>query len=263
MTAFLKLDDAHVYIGLEPTRGPWAVEHCHAGPPAGAIARSVEIVAGAGGGEGKLLTRLTLDLIRPIPMAGFRVDVEMRREGRKVATAAATLSDLNGKPCVTGTALLVAPSETAGVPTAPVTSLKVADAAPGPFPIRQTAHGRDAFGQFMEVRYPEGDGPEPGPTKMWMRVMPLVEGETPSSFQRICPLADCGNATSRNAELQEVGFVNPDLTIVAHRQTSAEWLLSDGISHWRGNGIGLAEARISDENGPVATALQSVILTPG
>lgn len=259
MTAFLKLDDAHVYIGQDPTRGPWHLDHCHAGPPAGAIARSVEIVAGAG----KLLTRLTLDLIRPIPMAGFRVDVEMRREGRKVATAAATLSDLNGKVCVTGTALLIAPSEMPGVPTAPVSPLRVADAAPGPFPIRQTAHGQDAFGQYMDVRYPAGEAPEPGPTKFWMKVLPLVEGEVPSSFQRICPLADCGNATSRNAELQEVGFVNPDLTIVAHRQTAADWLLSDGVSHWRENGIGLAEARISDENGPVATALQSVILTPG
>ena len=89
MTAFLRLDDTHVYNGLEATRGPWSVDHCHAGPPAGAIARSVEIVAG----PDKLLTRLTLDLIRPIPIAGFRVDVEMQREGRKVSTAAATLTD--------------------------------------------------------------------------------------------------------------------------------------------------------------------------
>lgn len=262
MPAFLKLADTHVYIGQDPTRGPWHVDHCHAGPPAGAIARSVEIVAGANEEGGKLLTRLTLDLIRPIPMAGFRVDVEMRREGRKVATVAATLSDLNGKPCVTGSALLVAPSETPDLPSAPISPLKVADATPGPFPIQNTAHGEAAFGQFMDVRYPRGETPDPGPTKMWMKVMPLVEGETPSSFQRICPLADCGNATARNADLSEVGFVNPDLTIVAHRQTGADWLLSDGVSHWHGNGIGLAEARISDEAGPVATALQSVILTP-
>lgn len=266
MTAFLKLDDEHVYIGQEPTRGPWAVDHCHAGPPAGAIARSVEIVAGAAGeaagGAGKLLTRLTLDLIRPIPMAGFRVDVEMRREGRKVSTAAATLSDLNGKPCVTGTALLIAPGPDHDVPTAPFTPMKAADATPGPFPIQQAAHDQPAFGSFMEVRYPDGETPDVGPTAMWMKVMPLIEGEAPSSFQRICPLADCGNATARNAELQQVGFVNPDLTIVAHRQTSADWLLSEGISHWRPNGVGLAEARISDEDGPLATALQSVILTP-
>lgn len=262
MTAFLKLDDEHVYIGLEATRGPWAVEHCHAGPPAGAIARSVEIVAGAGSGVGKLLTRLTLDLIRPIPMAGFRVDVEMRREGRKVATAAATLSDLSGKPCVTGTALLIAPSVAREAPTPRVAPLKVADATPGPFPLQTPVHHLRAFGSYVDVRYPAGETPDPGPTKMWMKVMPLVEGEVPSSFQRICPLADCGNATSRNSEAQQVGFVNPDLTIVAHRQTTADWLLSDGVSHWRSNGIGLAEARISDDDGPVATALQSVILTP-
>ena len=179
-----------------------------------------------------------------------------------MSTAAAVLSDLNGKPCVIGSALLIAPSETPGVPTAPVSPQKVAAATPGPFPIQKTAHGEPAFGHFMDVRYPKDETPAPGPTKMWMKVMPLVEGETPSPFQRICPLADCGNATARNAELQEVGFVNPDLTIVLHRQTNADWLLSDGVSHWRENGVGLAEARISDEDGPVATALQSIILTP-
>ncbi len=258
MSAFLKLDDQHVYIGLEPTRGPWSVDHCHAGPPAGAIARSVEIVAGAS----KQLTRLTLDLIRPIPMAGFRVDVEMQREGRKVSTAAVTLSDLNGKACVTGSALLIAPTPESAVPTPPVAPLKVADASPGPFPIQKWSHELPAFGSFVDVLYPDGEDCEPGPTKMWLRTGPLIAGETPSSFQRICPLADSGNAVSRNAELQEVGFVNPDLTIVAHRQTAEDWLLTETISHWRPNGIGLAEARISDENGPLATALQSVILSP-
>lgn len=258
MTAFLKLDDTHVYIGQDPTRGPWSTEHCHAGPPAGAIARSVEIVAG----RDKLLTRLTLDLIRPIPIAGFRVDVEMRREGRKVSTAAAVLSDLNGKPCVTATAMLIAPSEEHAMPTAPVIPLKVADAAPGLFPVRKAMHGEPAFGQFVEIRYPEGETADPGPTKMWMKTGPLIDGEVPSSFQRICPLADSGNAVSPNALMQEVGFVNPDLTIVAHRQTQADWLLTDTISHWRPNGIGLAEARISDDDGPVATALQSLLLTP-
>lgn len=258
MTAFLKLDDTHVYIGQEPTRGPWSVDHCHAGPPAGAIARSVEIVAGAG----KLLTRLTLDLLRPIPIEGFRVVVEMQREGRKVATATAVLSDLNGKVCVTGTALLIAPSEDHDMPTAPIAPLKVADAAPAPFPIQKPAHDLPAFGSFVETRYPAGETNAPGPTTMWLRTGPLIEGETPSSFQRLCPLADCGNAVSRNAELQQVGFINPDLTIVAHRQTSADWLLTETHSHWRANGIGIAEARISDEDGPLATALQSLILTP-
>ncbi len=258
MNAFLKLDDTHVYIGLEPTRGPWSVDHCHAGPPAGAVARSVEIVAG----PDKLLTRLTLDLIRPIPIAGFRVDAEMQREGRKVSTAAAVLSDLNGKVCVTATALLIAPSEEREMPTAPIAPLKLADAAPAPFPIQKPAHDQRAFGSFVETRYPPGETNAPGPTRMWMKTGPLIEGETPSSFQRICPLADSGNAVSRNAELQQVGFVNPDLTIVAHRQTSSDWLLTETHSHWRPNGIGLAEARLSDEDGPLATALQSLILTP-
>lgn len=259
MTAFLKLLEPHVYAGLEPTRGPWSTEHCHAGPPAGAIARSIEMEAGAE----KLLTRLTLDLIRPIPMAGFRVSVEVEREGRKTSIASATLADLNGKPCVTASALLIAPSQELDMPTADAPKPQLSSSTQGQFPLAdRTAHELPAFGSFVDVRYPEGQTPEPGPTQMWMKTKALIEGETPSSFQRICPLCDCGNATSRNAELKDITFVNPDLTIVMHRQTSADWFLSDAVSHWRRNGIGLAEARIFDEDGPVATAMQSLILTP-
>ena len=50
-----------------------------------------------------------------------------------------------------------------------------------------------------------------------MSTAPLLPDETPSPFQRICPLADCGNAFSRHAEPVEIAFVNPDLTIALHR----------------------------------------------
>ena len=56
-----------------PARGPWSADHCHAGPVAGLIARALERAV-----PEKVLTRMTLDLVRPIPMAGFEIitDVE-------------------------------------------------------------------------------------------------------------------------------------------------------------------------------------------
>ena len=94
---------------------------------------------------------------------------------------------------------------------------KHTDAVTGDFPIRKTLHDKPAFnGAGVSVKYPEGQTPEPGPTIAWMKTVPLLQDETPSPFQRICPLADCGNAFSRNAEPSEFNFMNPDLTILLH-----------------------------------------------
>ena len=255
--AFLSLD-GDVYLGLPPARGPWSPDHCHAGPVAGAVARSFEAEIGAG----KRLVRLTLDLVRPAPMAGFRISVRVTRNGRRLATVAGELTSLDGKICASATGMFIAPAATQALPSIPEAGQDIAEARPGGFPIDAPRHDSRSFSHFIEVVYPPGEDRTPGPTTLWMKTPPLLATETPSSFQRICPLADCGNAIGRNAEISEANFVNTDLTIVVHRQTDEDWLLSEAHSHWRPDGIGLAEARISDRHGALGTALQSLIVSP-
>jgi len=255
--SFFELD-GETYIGLDPARGPWSPDHCHAGPVAGAIARSVECAFG----PDRSLTRLTVDLIRPVPVAGFTVDVEVTRKGKRLATGHAVLVGLDGKIAATATAMLISPAPEAGIPNAPNNPPRLEDAMDKGFPIEMAMHDKPYITHFMETLFPPGQDRTPGPTSMWMRVPPLLATEEPSSFQRICPLADCGNAISRNGEITDFKFLNTDLTIVAHRATEADWLHSEAVSHWHRNGVGLAEARISDEAGPVATALQSLIVAP-
>jgi hypothetical protein len=114
----------------------------------------------------------------------------------------------------------------------------------------------------VETRYPPGHDNSPGPTTAWLRTLPLVAGETPTPFQRLCPLADCGNALSRNGEPDTASFINPDLTIVLHRLPEGDWLGSSSVSHWQPNGIGLADALLFDERGPVGRALQTLVIRP-
>lgn len=87
-------------------------------------------------------------------------------------------------------------------------------------------------------------------------------GALSTPFQSICPLSDCGNGISRNLELNELSFVNPDITIALHRLPESEWLASSAVSHWQSNGIGLAHATLFDEIGAVGVALQSLVLRP-
>lgn len=253
--AFFDLD-GEVFVGRDPARGPWDERLCHAGPVAAAIARQVERAFG----NDFRLVRLTMDLIRPVPMAGFSVKVETGRKGRRLAIGSANVVDSEGRTAILASVALLRPCAIAGPQPLPVSVNRLADASDGPFPISQSRHSLPAFGDCVDIRYPPGQTGTPGPTKLWMRTPPLLLNETPSSFQRLCPIADCGNAISRLAEVTETGFVNSDLTIMAHRMTNADWLMSDSISHWHPDGIGMSDSRIYDEDGPVATALQTLVI---
>ena len=97
---------------------------------------------------------------------------------------------------------------------------------------------------------------------MWTRTIPLLPDEEPSPFQRISPLADCGNAFGRHAEPDQVQFVNTDLVIAVHRDPVGEWIGSRAVSAWQPTGVGLADALLFDDGGPVGRALQTLLLRP-
>ena len=258
LSYFEHTTDGHFQANA-PARGPWSVDHCHAGPVAGLIARALEHSL-----PEKALTRMTLDLVRPIPMAGFQITTAVDRNGRTLGQARVQLTDTDGNTCVTGSSMHMARGDFASMPTAPVTPLKRGDAVAGPTPLARGKHGEPSFTDFIEVAYPDGAPDKPvnsfGPTKLWMKTPHLLAGETPSTAQRLCPLADCGNGISRNASFYDITFMNTDLTIHFHRETDADWFLSDCVSHWQRTGIGLAQAVLSDDGGPVATALQTILL---
>ena len=239
-------------------RGPWDVDACHAGPPTALMAGAVEGLVG-----GLQLVRLTVEFMRPIPMAGFRVQAEVRRPGRQMTLTEAEIFD-DDRIYARAYGMHLRVLDRPDVSTAPVRPPRLEDAVPGPFPVLDTAHGERAFGESTECRYdPEGSHGTGGPTTVWMRTtVPLLEGIEASPFQRICPLADCGNGLSFNDFLDEVLFVNADLTISLHRVPQGEWFASRALSHWEPSGIGRADAELFDTAGPVGRATQNLLLAP-
>jgi hypothetical protein len=210
------------------------------------------------------LSRVVVEVLRPVPMAGFRVQAEVRRPGRSVmATEAEVFDDDRVYARAMGLHLRTL-DEGLDCSTARVDSPSFEVAVPGPFPISETRHGLVAFPGSVEVRYDpaesQGTG---GPTTVWMRTVPLLADEEPSGFQRLCPLADSGNGISYNDYLDRVLFVNPDLTIAVHRHPVGEWLCSRVRSHWNADGIGMSDAELFDREGPVGRAVQTLLLDPG
>ncbi len=253
---FEQVEDGH-FIGQPPARGPWDAGACHAGPVAGLVARACEHAV-----PGKMLTRLTLNLTRPTPMSGFSIDTEVDRDGRSVSTCRFNVITDEGKVCISGTSMHLSTAELEAVPTTSINTPDFEKAKPTPSPLAGSVHGQKSFGHFIEAAMETGTLTKEGPKQIWMKTPPLLAGETTSPLQSICPLADSGNGLSRNGDLGRFSFLNADLTIHFHRAPVSDWLHSNAISHWQSTGIGLAQSVISDTEGPVATALQTLLIRP-
>lgn len=256
--AYFTTRDGSWFTPTDYSHGPWDVAACHAGPPTALLVRALERLA-----PNQRLARIAVEVMRPIPMSGFRVQAEVRRPGRSVTYSEAEIFD-EERVLARAYGMHLRALDGLECTTAPFQVPDFAAAVPGPFPIHTAVHDEQAFSSSIEVRYDpalsRGTG---GPTWMWARArVPILPDEEPSGFQRICPLADSGNGISYNDYLDRVLFINTDLLVSLLRDPEGEWFLSKAISHWERDGTGLADAELFDARGPVGRATQNLLLNP-
>ncbi len=254
--AFFSLDGEYFVAG-PAARGPWSADACHAGPAAGLLARAAEAAI-----TDKQLVRLTANFLRPVPMNGVRIHSEVSRDGRVAANTHLTLLDRAGKTCATANTTHIVVEDVGELPTPGTTAPARSTAMPEDLMNPEAPHGQPFFFDFVETRGTPDETGVRGPRTLWMRTPGLVADEIPSPFQRVCPLADCGNGISANRHFAEISCVNPDVTIALHRLPESDWLASKAISHWQSTGIGLSQATLYDEHGEIGAALQSLVLRP-
>ena len=259
--------DGHWYVGRIAAQGPWMPEACHAGPPTAALARELEMHCSNTGIEKQLL-RMTINLLRPIPMDGFCVSVTTEKEGRSAAYLRAEMHNRDGKLCAVVTSLHQALNDIGKVPTVsiPPPDLKVlqdyksngeqSDYARSMFP------AVEGFASSIDVvcADPSDDSGDDPHRTIWMRTPQLIAEEKMSPFQSICPIADCGNGFTANAGIDSFRFMNTDLTISIHRLPSSQWLASRALSHWGELGYGAAFASLFDELGSIGMAAQTLLI---
>jgi len=255
--AYFTTSDGHWFVGTDHARGPWEVDACHAGPPTALMVRALEALV-----PRQRLARLTVELMRPVPIGGFRVQAEVRKPGRSVTLTEAEIFD-DDRVYVRAYGVHTRALDDFETVTVATSAPDFAVAVPGRFPIREARHDRPGFIESLDVRYDlsEGSAGTGGRTTIWVRPkVSILPDEEPSPFQRICPLADSGNGISYNEYLDRVSFVNPDLTIALHRDPVGEWHGARVLSHWQSDGTGLSDAELFDSHGPVGRALQTLLL---
>jgi hypothetical protein len=245
------------YVATELTRGPWDPGAQHAGPPSALLGREIERVEG---GEGFQIARLTLEILRPVPIGQVSVEARILRPGRSVQLIEASLSDQGGEMMLARawrirTTSLELPDEATAVPSPP----------PGPehgAPPEFFPTGQDVgYHTAMEGRAVRGSFVEPGPATVWMRMRhPLVAGEEPTPLQRTLIVADVGNGISAVLDWRRFVFINVDLTVHLERMPEGEWICIDAVTLPRTHGIGTTESVLSDRSGRIGRAAQSLLI---
>lgn len=259
MADFIFGPDGDRFVPTDLARGPWTPDAQHGGPPSALLARAIEAHE-PGDGDGFHVARLTVEIMRPVPLVPLTVTVRTLRPGRKVQLVEATLSDGTTDLCrAVGLRIRRAEVELpSDIEPSP---------APPPLPDVQGrppagAGEWEAFHNTgVEMRYATGSFETMGPAAVWIRLRaPLVEGEPLTALQRVAAVADFGNGVSATLPFGRYLFINPDLTIYLHRPAEGEWVCLDARTYPEAAGVGLAESALFDEHGRIGRSLQSLLI---
>ncbi|MGH8918523.1 MAG: thioesterase family protein, partial [Actinomycetes bacterium] len=206
------------------------------------------------------VVRLTVELVRPVPLTPLEVHAEITRPGKRVQLVDATLR-AEGSEVARARALRIRTTPVPvpdQVPDPPAPTLP--DVTGPPTPPTGLAAGM-GYAAAVDLRHVTGSWEGLGPATVWIRLLAdLVEGEVPSPFQRVAAAADFGNGLSRIVPFDTHTFLNPDLTIALSRIPAGSWIGLDAVTRLSPDGFGQAESTVFDTAGPVGRAVQSLIV---
>lgn len=242
------------FLATDLTAGPWAADAQH-GAPVGALL--LHCIQEAAGLESLPLARVTVELLRGVPIAELTVVARVRRPGKRVRffeaemfhgdtpVAAATAWSINGNA-------RDVPGAERPVPPAPRPSGDGLD-------VPQFS-GSGFHRQAVEIDFVSGHFTEPGPATVWIRLHPTVVDDHPvTPAQRALVAADFGNGTSSTVSPTETTFINTDLTLYLNRAPRSDWIAIDSTTYTGGAGYGFAESVVFDESGVVGRSVQALL----
>jgi acyl-coenzyme A thioesterase PaaI-like protein len=258
---FRPTDDDLVIEATELTRGPWDPGAQHGGAPAALLGRAVEAVQP--GGDMRV-ARMTLELLRPVPITRLRVETELVRPGRRVQLVAARLYGADDDVLVLqALALRIRRDATTGAPA--VVSTATAPPLPGPDAAAVLGSATPGLRSFpddgVELRFASGHYRDPGPATVWIRLnVPVVPGEEPSALSRVLAAADFGNGVSAVLDWDRFVFINPDLSVHLEREAEGEWICLEAETTIGADGTGQAVSTLYDQRGRIGRSVQGLFV---
>jgi hypothetical protein len=254
MNAIYRVDGNRVLTSPHAA-GPWDVTMQHGSAPASLVVWAAEAIPTS---VPMRIARVTIDLMRPVPLAELTLETEVLREGRKIQLCAVRL--LSDGVVVVGATVLKIKTQALVLPS-DVGDIAVTLPAPEEAPEENPSFSSSPFVTGIAMRAARGRFGVPGPGAIWYRAdRPLVEGQPISQAMRAVVAADFCNGTSAVLDFQQWTFINADLTVSFAREPIGEWILLDAESWIGPDGAGLAMARLADIRGYFGRAVQSLVI---
>lgn len=245
--------DASRFVASQLTEGPWQAGAMHGGAPAALVAHVVALVPSL---APMATSRITCEIVRPVPVKKLTVDVAVLREGKRIQIVDVTVRDatmtfVHARALRIRMADIPEPTALVAPPAGPDTGPRASFAGMGcPF-----------TDEASDIRFVEGSFHTRGPGFAWHRLLvDTVGGEEVFPESRAIAAADFGNGISSLFDPKEVAFINPDLSLHLYRPPDGEWIGIASTSNHAGGGSGLTESSMYDVTGGFGIALQSLYL---
>ena len=253
---------------LVPTlasQGPWDPTTLHGGPVAGLLARETEQAQLNAPME---VGRLTIDLLRPVPLKPLQTRHEIVRQGRQIAVVDSTMW-WDERLVARASALYVLSDHKVR------SSTRKRIAGEGPPIPGKDSDPRDEFKsavlegfkipgfvQAIELRRIVGEIHGGAPTIAWARLkLPLVAGEPISPLQRLACIGDFTSGLGNYVNMERYTSPNADLSYHLVRYPRGEWLGMDAATVVGDHGVAQSRTRMFDEEGFLATSNATLVIT--
>jgi hypothetical protein len=252
--------DGSRFVPTQLARGPWSPKALHGGAPSALFATVCEM---HDPGPAAFVARLTIELMRPVPLAPLEMKVRTIRPGRKVQWIEAMLSDESGHEVARATVLRLRSDDvdTSGSVHPDV----VAPPRPDDVENQKFPFGAESIGfwNVHDVRLVRGNWMEPGPGIAWFRLnCPVIAGEPISPIARVAAAADFGSGVASPVRLTNAAAINPELTVHVHRHPATDWVCLESGGWAQPHGVGMADTMLHDERGVIGRGVQTLLVEP-
>ena len=265
MTEALFRREGGLFVPGELAGSPWGATVLHGGAPAALLAHGVEQ---AKANPALFVSRLTIDLFRPVPKAPLELRTKAVRTGRRIQVLEASLWHEDVETC-RATALLLIPSEISlpetalfrGERLAAPESIETGSLVPKAMRRPGMPEGLHTAIEVKRITPPNlGSG---GRQTAWIRFpMPIIEGVETTPLMRVAGTADFGNGLANIRVNESAGFINADINLHLHRAAKGEWVCLDAFSAAEPHGLGMIVTTVYDEEGPIGHCVQATMANP-
>ncbi|MDG2026581.1 MAG: thioesterase family protein [Acidimicrobiales bacterium] len=253
------IPDGDVLIPQPTAAGPWFPGVQHGGAVTGLIARAVEMMPSA---QPMMLTRMSVDLSRKVPMGPTRVTAEILRDGKRVQSLAVSF-EVDGEIVARSTAIRIRIDESV-VPPDRVPDWPEDEPPVGPDEldnINKMVGGPDFVDNFTMRR--REDETEPGRAVSWVKLdVPFVLGEPTQPMTFAAAAADMIPSAGSIMDFNTHISVNPDLSMQFHRVPVGDWIGSAALVRVNPGGFGSTDAQLFDQTSSIGRSMKSLLIDP-